>query len=209
MSLFSNYKKMFKSKGFRLVIIFFLEVHIYDIFHGLDTSLLEKSNKNTVPYMASWTSTNKLVFNKIKKIEKNYRKFAFIDVGVGKGKAIHMATQHLKNIQIYYGIDNDLRNIEICRSNLKKSKNVQISLQDAREFNLPSIGNYDFIVYFYNPFEEEIFIDFFEINKRYIKYLILVNNQYSLDSIKKDGFSLVFQSSGWHVNKNVIIMSRD
>lgn len=209
MGLLNDYFIMFKSKGFKLVVLFFFEVHLYDLIYGLDTSLSKKSDNNLIPYMASWTSTNKKAFQFIRKVEKDYKDFAFIDIGVGKGKTVHMATKHLKNMQMYFGIDNDTENLATCRANLRNIRNIKIIQYDAMNFRLFNLRYKKFIVYLYNPFKPDIFISFLENNYQLIKYLILINNNYSSEIIKMHLFNLEFETSGWHVNQKITIFSRD
>lgn len=159
--------------------------------------------------MASWTSTNKKAFQFIRKVEKDYKDFAFIDIGVGKGKTVHMATKHLKNMQMYFGIDNDTENLATCRANLRNIRNIKIIQYDAMNFRLFNLRYKKFIVYLYNPFKSDIFISFLENNYQLIKYLILINNNYYSEIIKMHLFNLEFETSGWHVNQKITIFSRD
>ena len=92
--MLKNYYRMFKKRGVKLPILYFLNVHLFDILHKTDTQIwLPKHsyNKNLrnlkfgVLYMAAWTDAINWSFN-FCKLNKNFKDFKLVDIGCGKGK---------------------------------------------------------------------------------------------------------------------------
>jgi ubiquinone/menaquinone biosynthesis C-methylase UbiE len=132
-SVLRIYRDLYKSRGLKLVVKYFLECHYFDIANSTDThKMVSKQDMkvdsdyfiNSLMYMASWTSvleeTNFFVKNKIMHPSVTYK---YIDVGCGKGKAVLVARKNKivgGDRNNYVGIDFENNLVSIAKKNSLK-----------------------------------------------------------------------------------------
>ena len=213
----NDYFRMWKKRGIRLPLSYFLQTHLFDIIHRTDTHIwlpkekyidTPKNFENGVLYMSSWTNTIKLATNKaIDLFFLNPKNFALVDVGCGKGKVLCVWNKMFPRAKNIIGLDYSPHLVEICKRNLKKisALNVELICGDATDIKL----DYDcevFIFYLYNPFDSKILDKFLNkiSNKRVV---IIYNNPMHKDVLIDKGFKEFFDKESWHPNSNFAIFS--
>ena len=217
--MITNYYRMFKKRGIKLPIFYFLNVHLFDLFHKTDTQeWLPKHNynkslknlNNGVLYMAAWTESINWSFNFCKKnLGKNFNNFKFVDIGCGKGKVLitwdinckkNKSNMHISGIDYYKPL------IEVAKKNLKKIvlyNKIKLEIKDVINFKFK---NEKTIFFLYNPFNLNI------LNKIIKKlqnknYLIIYNNPVHLNFFKKNNFHVIGALKKFHKSQNVSILS--
>lgn len=216
-----NYWRMFKSKGIRLPIYYFFEAHLFDILHGTDThKWLPKAfiNSKTVItseasiYMASWTNEVKRSFRTLNDmLGVAFENYTFIDVGCGKGKVTiiwESCCRSQGRRQEIYGLEllEDL--IPIAQSNYMKihGEPGKFLVKDASDINPIEFGK-KFILYLYNPFNENILERMIRKFSNY-ETVIVYNNPVHGDLLLSKGYEVIAGSNGFHGNLHTIIFRR-
>jgi hypothetical protein len=95
----------------------------------------------------------------LESVNVDHRKFTFIDFGAGKGRAMLLAAQYAFGRIV--GIEYSKELVGIARKNVNsytgrcatERKLIEVLWQDVTDFQLP---NSPLILYFYNPFGEQI-----------------------------------------------------
>tara|TARA_Y200000002_G_scaffold383102_1_gene403227 strand:- start:7379 stop:8053 length:675 start_codon:yes stop_codon:yes gene_type:complete len=209
-----DYWRMYKSKGFRLPIYFFLETHLFDILYKTDTHKLinkdefDQNIKNLshgILYMSSWTSVIK------KSIKKSFEiinlppnDYDIIDLGCGKGKVLLVISKMFKNGKIsprLIGIDYSKDLINIAKKNLDciNASNVTLINNDVVEIDI-NFYKKNVILYLYNPFDEKVLSKILDIVKN--KNIIAIyNNPLHSEVFRKYNYNLLFEQKSWHPNK--------
>jgi len=212
-----DYLRMWKKRGVRLPLSYFLQTHLFDIIHNTDTHIWLPKEKyidtpnnfeNGVLYMSSWTNTIKLATKTaIDLFSLNPKNIALVDVGCGKGKVLCVWNKMFPHVKNIIGLDYSPHLVEICKRNLKQisALNVELICGDATEIKL----DYDcevFIFYLYNPFDSKILNKF--LNKiSNIRVVIIYNNPIHKGTLINKGFKEFFDKESWHPNANFAIFS--
>ena len=214
-----NYYKMFKKRGIRLPILYFFNVHLFDLFNGTDTQNWlpkKKYNRNLknlnhgILYMAAWTEAINWSFNYIHKfLGKDFKKFKFVDIGCGKGKVLITWAKNCEknNLPIKIcGIDYYKPLISIAKQNLKKTNlnnKVKLKHQDIINFKFQKKKT---IFFLYNPFNLNILSKIIKkLSNR--NYLIIYNNPVHLNYFKKNNFIEIGNYKKFHKSQSVSILS--
>ena len=208
-----TYRRLFRSRGPKLVARYFIDCHYFDLKHGTDTHLMVPKQEmrvesqhftNSLMYMVSWTSviTKALDFVKreLMSSQSNYR---FIDIGCGKGKVILVARLQKfidRSPSSYIGIDFDGKLIEIARDNSSRL------FGDQGEFLHADIVDFDFrqwnsclILFLYNPFDQEVLSKFL-LKLKDLSVIIIYVNPVHRDLLIGRGYTSRTQHSDWHPN---------
>lgn len=94
----------------------------------------------------------------LRSLDVDYRDYAFVDIGCGKGRVCLVASEF--PFRSVMGVDISAALCEVARSNLSRYRNprqrcheIEFRCADAREFPLP---DGDIVFHFYHPFDEFI-----------------------------------------------------
>lgn len=212
-----NYFFMWKKRGFRLPIYYFLQTHLFDLIYRTDTHIwLPKENyvdkpenfKNGVLYMSSWTFIIKKSTRKVFKLFRlNPMDVALIDIGCGKGKVLCVWNKMFPRIYKILGIDYSPELLKICEENLKKisALNIEVSCIDASDLTLNLDCKY-YVFYLYNPFDTRILSKFLDRIKDK-KAIIIYSNPVFSKILIENNFKEYYRKVGWHPNANFMIFS--
>ena len=205
------YIDMLRKRALRLPINYFLNAHLFDIVHGLDTHTeLQKDDFDERPpnfesghiYMPSWTNEIKRSFFILKNMGAFDKDYTFIDIGCGKGKVCLywrlLNQKSWRRQERIVGIDYYRNFIETAR------KNSNIMFQDDGNFCNADVTEYDFeqygsrlIIYLFNPFGRNILDQTLERLPKNDTFIVYNNPIYS-DNLENHGFRLVHKRTGWH-----------
>jgi 16S rRNA G966 N2-methylase RsmD len=181
---------MLKIRGFTFVLKYFVNAHLFDLVHRVDThrwfkkyqngkEVKLKNYKHGVLYMPTWTCVINAAF-KILTSHENLKSYTFIDVGCGKGKVLIQWFRLINKQSIHMdliGVEYDKYLAEICKRNLltlKMDEKVKILNMDITNVKFNQLGS-KFIFFLYHPFDESILRKFLEMIKSFEYYLIYVN----------------------------------
>ena len=103
----NDYKKMYNKYGLKLVLLYFIENHLFDIINRTDTHrrLLIKDFPQDIKiydgimYMASFKSVVNETLSLVKEVEKNFQSFNLVDIGSGKGKVLILWKKYLSKFK--------------------------------------------------------------------------------------------------------------
>ncbi|WP_109301239.1 class I SAM-dependent methyltransferase [Aquimarina sp. AU474] len=121
--------------------------------------------QNSARYHPTPIKSMHLALDSLKKYNINYNNSIFIDVGSGMGRNLLIASEYpFKKI---IGIEiskylNEIaeKNISIYKTETQKCKNIDSYCGDALNFSLPDYNC--LVLYFWEPFDENIFNPFFQ-----------------------------------------------
>jgi SAM-dependent methyltransferase len=219
----ADYWRMFKAKGIRLPVTYFMETQFFDLRHGTDThrwlpkNAYDHQPKNFdhgVLYMCSWTSEIKAVFNATNAmLGPEFQEYSFVDVGCGKGKVILCWESLLRQrgiTQQLVGIDYYGPLIEVAKKNQRALglREQDFFMQaDAAEVAYERFG-YKLIIYLYNPFDDSILRRVLQRLEK-VDPVIVYNNPVHEHEICDAGYEVVWEKRGWHPNAQTLIMRRE
>lgn len=140
--------------------------HPYDLEHGVDSGgflpdyLIPSADAAAARYMRGYMgaqpSSVRWALDRIPSLEN----LTFIDLGCGKGRAMHVASEY--PFRAIYGVElapslyaDARRNASVFAERYPSRTRIEVSLGDATEFPFPS-G--DLAVFCYNPFEDEMIV---------------------------------------------------
>ncbi|WP_156396717.1 class I SAM-dependent methyltransferase [Noviherbaspirillum sp. Root189] len=224
-----DYWRMFRAKGIRLPIDYFLQAHLFDLVNGTDThtaTIIEGSTVKPLglqdyerPYRCSWTGEVNKAFAALRQIlGRDFERYTFVDIGCGKGKVVLAWTKLLRRAgldQPMIGIDvhgpcitGAIRNRKIigAGSDVPGAPSIRFVHADARTFNYGEHGN-KLIVYLYNPFSAAILQSVMAALNP-IAPVIVYNNPVDLDVMTSFGYRIVWGKEGWHPNARTIILMK-
>ena len=150
------YLQMLKIRGFTFVLKYFINAHLFDLVHKVDThrwfkkyqkgkEVKSKNYKHGVLYMPTWTCVINNAF-KILTTNEDLNSYTFIDVGCGKGKVLiqWFILMSKKSIHMYLiGVEYDKHLSEICKRNLsilKMAAKVKVQNIDITNVKFNQIG---------------------------------------------------------------------
>tara|TARA_Y100001968_G_scaffold176948_1_gene162100 strand:- start:2592 stop:3281 length:690 start_codon:yes stop_codon:yes gene_type:complete len=200
-----NYLKIYKSKGLRMVIEYFIYNHLFDIINKTNTHSmeglqgLETKELDAVAYTPTWIKDIKKATVKLEKIigKKEISNGTLIDLGSGKGKVLIawklLYPKHKKII----GLEYNQNHISISYKNFDKLnlKNIEIINGDASTVMLEGINADNYRVFFmYNPFGIKTIKKFFANNISQKVGLIYFNPVHHAQ-IKDLGFEEIYSNN--------------
>lgn len=209
-----DYYRMWRRRGIRLPIAYFLNTHLFDIRNGTDTHVWlpkesypdrPKNFEHGVLYMCSWTNTVEESTQKALDILSIAQEHAILmDIGCGKGKVVCVWSKRFPRAIKIIGIDYSSALIRICKENLSiiSAKSVEIINADATEYDYESeLPQGPKIMYLYNPFDAQIILGFLKkVNS--VASIIIYNNPLHGEVLVENGFKRIYKRRGWHQNAN-------
>lgn len=216
-----TYGQLFKSRGFRLVADYFLEVHFFDLKNKVDTRgvvwtkdyKLEHENlKHGVEYMPSWTRELKRIYKHLDSMELLKKPYVFLDIGCGKGKAClywrKLDETRGGACESCVGIDYYEPLVKVARQNSVEMFGDKGDFQCLEATNYPysEMGS-QLVAYMYNPFDQNVMI---RVVQEMPKGAILIyTNPLHNDLIQASGFTTIASWRGWHPNLNTRCYIKD
>jgi|688.fasta_scaffold545993_1 hypothetical protein len=219
----SSYLKMAK-KNVLLPFHFFVNSHLYDLIHQIDTSkrvyshqfkIKNQSNFNfSEMYSASYTSIIKKSFRKIYEfLDYDLSNCIFIDIGSGKGKVVHVWARYMvsKNLDFsIIGIEFNNEFVSIAKENLIKSdlfsKKITLYCGDVLDFDFQELKFNKLVIFMYNPFSQLIFDKFMKKTQHLKFILVILNNNYDLSQYRN--LRVLVSKSSFHPNLSYDIFEK-
>jgi len=206
----SNYLKMYKARGIKLVIEYFFYNQLFDFIHSTDTHQWDDNfihHKENAHYMATFSKDIKQSSNKlISLLDGRIEDYNLYDLGSGKGKVLiywnKLFTKHPSITGIE--IDKNLYNISLTNLNKLKIKNVEVINKDIKSFKIKTKNN---VFFLYNPFGKKVLEKFFLNNKSQNDYLIYHNPVHS-KILKRFEFKEIYNSQSYRKGSSFVIMKR-
>ena len=220
-----DYWRMFKARGIRLPVTYFLQCHLYDLIHSTDThtQILKSWEKDTewasersdgTYYMSSWSGQLLKTYSfLLNHLCASFPSYQFIDLGCGKGKPSLLYRQFCQSRHIFQhyrplGIDYSLSNIQIANEN---SSRLFPHDSQPPEFIFDQAGNLSrylqskkLIIYMSNPFGEATLSNLFDtlnllLSENALDDVIIVyNNPIHADLFSHDLWMTLSSWAGWH-----------
>jgi SAM-dependent methyltransferase len=206
-----GYRDQTKTWGIRLPYYHFTQAHLFDLLHGTDTRLAVVKNsytetpagfENGTFYTPSWTSEIKASFEFLRNLlGGEFDKYAFVDVGCGKGKVM-LVWQYLLNKNsieaAVYGVEYSHALSNIAKSNFLKmfGKECDLIVADAASIDLSRFGR-KLIVYMYNPFHGET-LERFLTKLAPMEAIVVYNTPWHSSAFKEQLYELIYETHGWH-----------
>lgn len=218
----TDYWRMFKARGIKLPLNYFLQAHAFDLIHGTDThksavneeylSSAKEVNFYT-PYRCSWTKEIRIAFDVLReKFGDAFENYSFIDIGCGKGKAVLSWALFLKKSglkQRLVGLDFYDPFIQVANDNqriLGLFDDISFTCGDAMEFDYAGLGS-KVIAYMYNPFDKGILRNVLaKLSKA--DAVIIYNNPVHANEIRAAGYKPIWKKNGWHPNTHTMIFQK-
>ena len=128
--------------------------------------------ENSVRYHPTPVKSIHLALDSLKEYDLNYEDSIFIDIGSGMGRNLLIASEFPFEKIIGIEISEYLnqiaeKNISIYKTKTQKCKNISSFCADILNFDIPDFKS--LVLYFWEPFDEEIFIPFFQKLNKSIK----------------------------------------
>lgn len=217
----ADYWRMLKARGPRLPIAYFLEAHLFDLRHGVDTHRwLPKDEFEETPenfehgvlYMVSWTSAVRRAFRFVRaRLGARFEGYAFLDIGCGKGKVVLAWTRECRRAglsQAIHGLDYYAPFVELARANHRRMFGSEGSFVcgDATKLQPGRFGK-KLIVYLYNPFDRPILEAVLD-RLAGTDTIVVYNNPLHADALTAKGWALVHETRGFHPNTWTMIFER-
>ena len=215
-----DYWRMFRKRGIRLPISYFLNAHLFDIVHKTDThTWVPKEKYETRPpnfdagvlYMTSWTSEIKRTYNFLLRNDFLSDDYVFLDLGCGKGKVCLLwrllERNNGREVADIVGLDYYEPLVEVARANHRTMFNEvgNFVVSDVTYFDLTQFGK-RMVVYAYNPFNAEIVANV--ANRLNPGSLFIYSNPVHGDVFNCSDFEKVFDHPGWHPTAHTIVFEK-
>lgn len=222
----ADYWRMYKARGLRLPLNYFLQAHAFDLVHGTDThswhvgdigqgkweTAEDRPDEDTL-YRCSWTTEIRKAFDALLFIlGSEFEEYVFVDIGCGKGKAVLTWAQCLKRRglrQRLVGLDFHRPFVHVAKSNqmaLDLLDAASILYADATEYDYAGLGR-KLIAYLYNPFGvatlRKVLARMDEMDA-----LIVYNNPVHADALHACGYRTIWERKGWHPNAQTTIFRK-
>lgn len=197
---------------------YFREAHAFDLRRGTDTHVrVPKEDFGAEPagfaegtfYMASWTSEIDWAFRETRTLlGPEFDRFAFVDVGCGKGKAVLRWTElcaRAGSAQRIAGFDYHEPLVAIARRNHAKRFGAPglITTADAERFDFAPLGG-RVLCYLYNPFGPGLMRRFLG-RLRGLDVVLIYNNPAEDATLRAQGFVACRIKDGGCPNAHTII----
>ena len=201
---------MFRKRGLRLPVSYFLNAHLFDLVHKTDThTWVPKETYETRPpnfdagvlYMTSWTSEIKRTYNFLLRNDFLSENYVFLDLGCGKGKVCLLwrllERKNGREVADIAGLDYYEPLVEVARANHRTMFNEvgNFVVSDVTDFDLSGFGR-RLILYAYNPFDAQIVAKI--ANRLCPGTLFVYSNPVHSEVLLRSDFEVVFEHSGWH-----------
>jgi hypothetical protein len=216
----ADYWRMFRARGPRLPISYFLNCQLFDWRHGTDTHARLMADgydpqfhgiDQGHAYMCSWTGEIRRMFRELRTmLGDEFASHGFVDVGCGKGKVVlvwRQECERLKLAQAIHGIEHYAPLLDIARDNYRRvfADEGSFVLGDATSEDFSRFGN-RLILYLYNPFGEPILRRMLS-RLPGLQVFIVYNNPVHARVIEAAGFRVCFEGQGYHPNARTSVFS--
>lgn len=163
---FSDYYRMFRTRGWEYPLQYFFQSHLFDILRGTDTHFWvppedykqhNTTANDSIHYVACPTIAIKKCLAAIQAHAGNdFRKYQFIDLGCGKGKTLLVYEEYAEGEQIYPAIGVELVEplATTARDNARRCGNensIKIITDSATNWAQYATSAH-VIIFLYNPF---------------------------------------------------------
>ncbi|KAA0698298.1 class I SAM-dependent methyltransferase [Neorhizobium sp. P12A] len=218
----STILKYVRQKSLRLIYANVKERILFDAVNGIDTiTQVQKGAFSSrinnlahgVHYSSSWTSEIVFGFEICRnKLGPDFEKYAFIDIGCGRGKVAIKWKQMLRKRRLeqnVYGMDYYDYLIEQAKYNYRKviGKDGAFFCADATEFDYSILGGH-VIVYLYHPFDETILRPVLaKLQNQSV--IAIYNNPVHEDVLLSAGYKLVAEKRGFHPQAQTVVLERN
>jgi SAM-dependent methyltransferase len=139
---------------------------IFDWRHRVDTcgfvglGGLTVTGENAEHGAAYQPTHPKFVFDILRGLGIDYRKYAFIDIGSGKGRTLFVAAEYAFEKIIGVEFAEELHNIALrnarnFRSRTRKCQDIEVVLMDASQYPFPRVPT---VFFMFNPFRPPVLI---------------------------------------------------
>ena len=197
---------------------YFREAHAFDLRRGTDTHVrVPKEDFGAEPagfaegtfYMASWTSEIDWAFRETRTLlGPEFDRFAFVDVGCGKGKAVLRWTElcaRAGSAQRIAGFDYHEPLVAIARRHHAKRFGAPglITTADAERFDFAPLGG-RVLCYLYNPFGPGLMRRFLG-RLRGLDVVLIYNNPAEDATLRAQGFVACRIKDGGCPNAHTVI----
>ncbi|HEY9723449.1 MAG TPA: class I SAM-dependent methyltransferase [Oscillatoriaceae cyanobacterium] len=214
-----DYWRMFRARGPRLPITYFLENQLFDLVRGIDTHVrvphesLDVRGESAVHgllYQCSWKSAivNSFAFLQ-RDLGPRIADYHFVDVGCGKGKVPivwqELAERNRLDLRIT-GVDYAESLLAIARSNHAKvfGRPGNFVHADILGIDFAAWGE-RFVFYLYNPFDAILLERFIAAIKPF-ECIVVYNNPVHAELFLRHGFTQLLEPKAWHPNATLQIV---
>lgn len=176
----TSFSKLYKAGGLNRIYKE-LENYLFDLINNVETRkrVINDYSDEIFDYMPSYKTTVAAPLRYLDQSDFDLMEFSFVDIGCGKGKALIIANKFKFKEVIGYEINRQVYDV-LCK-NINKL-NIRNSQLIYDSINADKIQNKS-IIYFYNPFSENMTNDFFKkisLDKNLKQLIIIyVNPQYT------------------------------
>lgn len=213
-----HYVLMFRSKGWRLALYYFINCQMFDILRRTDTHLMVEKEHfrdrphnygNAVLYMASWTSQIVKIFNTLESQGYFSEPHTFIDIGSGKGKVpllwSELCSKHQVATTKIIGLDFCQSFISTSIENMRKVKgrDIEFICEEATRFDYRNLST-PLVVYLFNPFDEIVLRRVTQTLPR--ASLVIYTNPVHQSLLLNQGYQSIWEQRGWHPNQHSVIL---
>ena len=176
----TSFSKLYKAGGLNRIYKE-LENYLFDLINNVETRkrVINDYSDEIFDYMPSYKTTVAAPLRYLDQSDFDLTEFSFVDIGCGKGKALIIANKFKFKEVIGYEINRQVYDVLCKNINKLNIRNSQL-INDS--INADKIRNKS-IIYFYNPFSENMTYDFFKkisLDKNLKQLIIIyVNPQYT------------------------------
>ncbi len=209
-------------KGPRLVWTNVTDRLLFDLTHGVDT--VTQTPKEGFPtglanlehglhYSSSWTGEIRFGFRAAReRLGADFERFAFIDIGCGKGKVQIVWEELLRRHglrQSVHGLDYYDALLADARANHRKAlgRDGNFICADAGAFDYASLGP-RLIVYLYNPFDDVVLRRVVAALGACEAVVVIYNNPVHAQVLVAGGYRMVKDKPGFHPQAHTTVFER-
>ena len=153
----TSFSKLYKAGGLNRIYKE-LENYLFDLINNVETRkrVINDYSDEIFDYMPSYKTTVTAPLRYLDQSDFDLKEFSFVDIGCGKGKALIIASKFKFKEVIGYEINRQVYDVLCKNINKLNIRNSQL-INDS--INADKIRNKS-IIYFYNPFSENMTYDF-------------------------------------------------
>lgn len=210
---FSDYYKLFKQYGYKILPLWFKEVHFFDIRRGINTSqhLSIDSYDNSelhqgmVRYIPGLTRTIRQTIKFV--LSQEIDDFNFVDLGSGKAKSLIILVELdiRKKIKQIVGVELSSYLTQIANDNLNKRH-----IRDCYLYNSNAL-DYVFkeknILFLNNPFDRDTLNNILKENHTQIVLIIYIVPIH-VETVTHFGYIIISRGIGWHPGMNYLVFKK-
>lgn len=145
-------------------------VHPFDRRYGVDTSGLIWGERIEATHRSRYWATGyyavspALLWSVLEKMNLDWAKFVFVDIGSGKGRALLLAQRYpfryILGVEFSANfVEQSRLNLERCTASWRQCTSVEVIQADAADFPLPVEP---LVLFLYNPFAQPVMKQFVE-----------------------------------------------